>query len=74
MTFPLPDIPENHDAPCNICQRGWPYHAEACAYAATARDRDKLYDALRYIAGDDVAGYEAHMRPEEVARKALGRV
>jgi hypothetical protein len=29
-------------------------------------------DALRYIKGDDVVGYEAHMRPEEVAKKVLG--
>lgn len=35
--------------------------------AATCRYRE----ALRYIMGEDVAGYEAHMRPEEVARAAL---
>jgi len=32
-----------------------------------------LREALEYIAGHDVAGYDAHMRPEDVAREALAR-
>lgn len=34
-------------------------------------DRDRLREALMYIAGFDVAGYEAHLRPEDVAHAAL---
>lgn len=30
-----------------------------------------LIDALRYITGDDVAGMDGHLRPEDVARDAL---
>jgi hypothetical protein len=38
-------------------------------------DRLQRYEeALRYIDGEDIAGYEAHMRPEEVVKKALRRV
>jgi hypothetical protein len=32
---------------------------------------EQLVEALRYITGEDVAGYEAHQRPEDVARQAL---
>jgi hypothetical protein len=38
---------------------------------ALATENQRLRDALRYITGRDVAGYAAHMRPEEVARAAL---
>jgi hypothetical protein len=34
-------------------------------------ERDRYRDALLYITGRDVAGYDAHMRSEEAARKAL---
>jgi hypothetical protein len=38
-----------------------------------ARDEhiERLRDALRYIAGWDVAGYEAHLNPQAVATGAL---
>lgn len=31
-------------------------------------------DTLRYIAGDDVAGFEGHWTPERLARKALANL
>lgn len=37
----------------------------------TSADAARLRDALRYIAGLDVAGYDGHERPGDVARKAL---
>jgi hypothetical protein len=33
---------------------------------------ERLREALRYIAGYDVAGMEPHQRSEDVARAALG--
>lgn len=33
--------------------------------------RDRYEEALRYIAGEDVGGFDAHMRPQDVARAAL---
>jgi hypothetical protein len=32
-----------------------------------------LLDALRYIAGEDVAGMDAHLRPKDVALDALAQ-
>ena len=42
-------------------------------YASLLSIAEELAEALRYIEGKDVAGYDAHMRPEEVARQALAR-
>jgi hypothetical protein len=49
---------------------GQQQEALAALDALVAEDQ-RLRDALRYITGRDVAGYEPHMRPEEVARAAL---
>jgi len=38
---------------------------------AAEAGRDVAVQALRYIAGFDVAGYEGHLRSEDVARDAL---
>jgi hypothetical protein len=43
------DFPENKDAPCNICGRGWPYHHDSCAYAQTAKENLQLKAALRQV-------------------------
>lgn len=62
-SLPAPElvegIPENKDAPCNICGRGWPYHWPACAYAGNDRDRRTaearvvaLEEALRRLRED----------------------
>jgi hypothetical protein len=42
------------------------------AIAIERAARERAEEALRYIAGFDVAGYDAHMRPEEVALTVLG--
>jgi len=44
----VPDsvVPENMDAPCNICGRGWPYHVERCSYRVTFEERDAALAAL----------------------------
>lgn len=43
--------------------------AEQFTEAANALEAQEK--ALRYISGEDVAGMEAHLRPDEVARAAL---
>lgn len=47
-TSPRP-LPENNDAPCNICGRGWPYHEDACAYKQTALENEGLRRALERV-------------------------
>jgi hypothetical protein len=41
------------------------------ATAIDARDVGPLVEALRYISGEDVAGMDGHLRPEQVALAAL---
>ncbi len=45
--------------------------AALAALDALLAENQRYEKALRYITGRDVPGYEAHMRPEEVAREAL---
>lgn len=40
-------------------------------YTEAADQLEKAVNALRYIAGYDIAGYEAHMLSDEVAAKVL---
>ncbi len=43
----------------------------ASVMTALRSENQRLREALRYITGRDVPGYEPHMRPEVVAREAL---
>lgn len=67
-----------------LAQGGVPYGVHMAALAVrdaalrecseapgASAEIERLRDALRYIAGDDVGGYAAHMSPREVARIAL---
>lgn len=60
-------VPEDKNAPCNICGRGWPYHYDACAYKQTANEVKRYRAALEQIAAV----------PEwwqgKIAQKALSR-
>lgn len=60
------DIPENLDAPCNICGRGWPYHEPACVYRQSAKEltdaraaNAALQERLRVVEAGLVAAREA---------------
>lgn len=69
--------------PANGLPEGKPRHPDTSDYwyrRAIAAEAEierlenlvvKTWNALAYIAGYDVAGYEPHMRPEEVAKKLL---
>ena len=64
-------IPEQKDAPCNICGRGWPYHYERCSYLMTA---NALADALARAERaeqerDQEADWRAHYQIGEAVQR-----
>lgn len=56
---------------CDRCGKDDYYGEKLTTHEVTVTELAPVIEALRYIAGEDVAGWESHIPPQEVARSLL---